>query len=204
MTCCPGPEPAKLSGALPTEACRGPPREGMAPSGAGISGPRPAQGARASWGCVAVLPDPLAQFLGPQTRGCGVYLPQDPYVQVYTHSGLGSFLLVFLASQLKPALALNTRRPPGRAVFLPPGPRTPPLRERVCPVCIQREGESGAEASQAPGTSPTLPQPAPSRARTLEAGKRGVRASGPSKERTGESGAFGMWPHPRGSSRISS
>ena len=30
----------------------------------------------------------------------------------------------------------------------------------------QREGQSGAEASQAPGTSPTLPQPAPSRART--------------------------------------
>ena len=28
------------------------------------------------------------------------------------------------------------------------------------------------EASQAPGTSPTLPQPAPSRARTLQAGKR--------------------------------
>ena len=27
------------------------------------------------------------------------------------------------------------------------------------------------EASQAPGTSPTLPQPAPSRARTLEAGE---------------------------------
>ena len=40
---------------------------------------------------------------------------------------------------------------------------------------IQREGESGAEASQAPGTSPTLPQPAPSRARTLEAGKRWAR-----------------------------
>ena len=34
--------------------------------------------------------------------------------------------------------------------------------------------------------------------------RRGVRASGPSQERTGESGAFGMWPHPRGSSRISS
>ena len=33
---------------------------------------------------------------------------------------------------------------------------------------------------------------------------RGVRASGPSQERTGESGAFGLWPHPRGSSRISS
>ena len=32
----------------------------------------------------------------------------------------------------------------------------------------------GAEASQAPLTSPTLPQPAPSRARTLEAGKRWV------------------------------
>ena len=31
---------------------------------------------------------------------------------------------------------------------------------------VQREGQSGAEASQAPGTSPTLPQPAPSRART--------------------------------------
>ena len=31
-----------------------------------------------------------------------------------------------------------------------------------------------------------------------------VRASGPSHERTGESGAFGMWPHPRGSSQISS
>ena len=27
---------------------------------------------------------------------------------------------------------------------------------------------------------------------------------GPSQERTGESGAFGLWPHPRGSSRISS
>ena len=26
---------------------------------------------------------------------------------------------------------------------------------------VQREGESGAEASQAPGTSPTLPQPSP-------------------------------------------
>ena len=35
--------------------------------------------------------------------------------------------------------------------------------------------QSGAEASQAPGTSPTLPQPAPSRARTLEAGKRWAR-----------------------------
>ena len=34
--------------------------------------------------------------------------------------------------------------------------------------------------------------------------RRGVRASGPSQERTGESGAFGMWHHPRGSSRISS
>lgn len=96
----------------------------MAPSGAGISGPIPAQGARASWGCVAVLPDPLAQFLGPQTRGCGVCLSQGPYVQVYTHSGLGSFLLVFLASQLKPALALNTRRPPGRKVS-PRGSRAP-------------------------------------------------------------------------------
>ena len=32
----------------------------------------------------------------------------------------------------------------------------------------------------------------------------GSRASGPSQEQTGESGAFGMWPHPRGSSRISS
>ena len=31
-----------------------------------------------------------------------------------------------------------------------------------------------------------------------------LRASGPSQERTGESGAFGLWPHPRGSSRISS
>ena len=30
------------------------------------------------------------------------------------------------------------------------------------------------------------------------------RVSGPSQERTGESGAFGLWPHPRGSSRISS
>ena len=35
-------------------------------------------------------------------------------------------------------------------------------------------------------------------------GEAGVRASGPSQERTGESGAFGLWPHPRGSSRISS
>ena len=34
--------------------------------------------------------------------------------------------------------------------------------------------------------------------------RRGVRASGPSQERTWESGAFGLWPHPRGSSRISS
>ena len=34
--------------------------------------------------------------------------------------------------------------------------------------------------------------------------RRGVRASGPSQELTGESGAFGMWPHPRGSSRNSS
>ena len=34
--------------------------------------------------------------------------------------------------------------------------------------------------------------------------RRGVRSSGPSQGRTGESGAFGMWPHPRGSSRISS
>ena len=34
--------------------------------------------------------------------------------------------------------------------------------------------------------------------------RRGVRATGPSQERTGESGAFGLWPHPRGSSRISS
>ena len=29
--------------------------------------------------------------------------------------------------------------------------------------------------------------------------RRGVRASGPSQGRTGESGAFGMWPHTRGS-----
>ena len=36
-----------------------------------------------------------------------------------------------------------------------------------------KEGESGAEASQAPVTSPTLPQPAPARARTLEAGSAG-------------------------------
>ena len=34
--------------------------------------------------------------------------------------------------------------------------------------------------------------------------RREVRSSGPSQERTGESGAFGLWPHPRGSSRISS
>ena len=34
--------------------------------------------------------------------------------------------------------------------------------------------------------------------------RRGVRASGPSQGRTGESGAFGLLPHPRGSSRISS
>ena len=34
--------------------------------------------------------------------------------------------------------------------------------------------------------------------------RRGVRASGPSQEPTRESGAFGMWHHPRGSSRISS
>ena len=40
---------------------------------------------------------------------------------------------------------------------------------------IQREGQSGAEASQAPGTSPTLPQPAPSRAGRLEAGERWAR-----------------------------
>ena len=40
---------------------------------------------------------------------------------------------------------------------------------------IQREGQSGAEASQAPVTSPALPQPAPARARTLEAGKRWAR-----------------------------
>ena len=33
--------------------------------------------------------------------------------------------------------------------------------------------------------------------------RRGVRASGPSQGRTGESGAFSMWPHPRGSSRYS-
>ena len=32
-------------------------------------------------------------------------------------------------------------------------------------------GESGAEASQAPGTSPTLPQPAPSRVRALRAAR---------------------------------
>ena len=32
--------------------------------------------------------------------------------------------------------------------------------------------------------------------------RRGVRASGPSQGRTGESGAFGMWHYPRGSSRI--
>ena len=30
------------------------------------------------------------------------------------------------------------------------------------------------------------------------------RPDDPSQERTGESGAFGLWPHPRGSSRISS
>ena len=40
-----------------------------------------------------------------------------------------------------------------------------------CDGKLRGEGESGAEASQAPGTSPTLPQPAPSRARTLEAGE---------------------------------
>ena len=33
--------------------------------------------------------------------------------------------------------------------------------------------------------------------------KRGT-SSGSSQERTGESGAFGLWPHPRGSSPISS
>ena len=33
---------------------------------------------------------------------------------------------------------------------------------------------------------------------------REFQTSGPSQERTGESGAFGLWPHPRGSSRISS
>ena len=32
--------------------------------------------------------------------------------------------------------------------------------------------------------------------------RRGVRASGPSQVRTGESGAFGLWPHPRGSSDL--
>ena len=31
-----------------------------------------------------------------------------------------------------------------------------------------------------------------------------IMASGPIQGRTGESGAFGLWPHPRGSSRISS
>ena len=36
---------------------------------------------------------------------------------------------------------------------------------------MQREGKSRAEASRAPVTSPPLPQPVPSRARTLEAGK---------------------------------
>ena len=140
----------------------------MAPSGAGISGPRPAQGARASWGCVAVLPDPLAQFLGPQTRGCGVCLPQGPYVQVYTHSGLGSILLVFLASQLKPALALNTRRPPGRKVSPPRVPRTPPLRERVCPVCNpprwgRRTGEDARRGHRAPRAARRGPDPPPPR-----------------------------------------
>ena len=30
------------------------------------------------------------------------------------------------------------------------------------------------------------------------------RRGGQGQERTGESGAFGLWPHPRGSSRISS
>ena len=34
--------------------------------------------------------------------------------------------------------------------------------------------------------------------------QRGVRASGSFQERTGKSGSFGMWQHPRGSSRISS
>ena len=34
--------------------------------------------------------------------------------------------------------------------------------------------------------------------------RRGVQASGPSQERTGESGSFSMWHHPRGSSRMSS
>ena len=40
---------------------------------------------------------------------------------------------------------------------------------------LGRSPGGGNEASQAPGTSPTLPQPAPSRARTLEAGKRWAR-----------------------------
>ena len=53
------------------------------------------------------------------------------------------------------------------AVCTPPAPE--PSAKRPGSQ-VQREGESGAEASQAPGTSPTLPQPAPSRARTLEAG----------------------------------
>ena len=50
-----------------------------------------------------------------------------------------------------------------------------PLEEEMAThssILVQREGESGAEASQAPVTSPTLPQPAPSRARMLEAGER--------------------------------
>ena len=34
--------------------------------------------------------------------------------------------------------------------------------------------------------------------------RRGVRASGSYPERTGKSGSFGMWHHPRGSSQISS
>ena len=56
-------------------------------------------------------------------------------------------------------------------------PRTPSaIPPTPCPASesfsVQREGQSGAEASQAPGTSPTLPQPAPSRARRLEAGER--------------------------------
>ena len=48
--------------------------------------------------------------------------------------------------------------------------------ESLCSLtCLGRHDASFYAASPAPGTSPTLPQPAPSRARTLEAGKRWAR-----------------------------
>ena len=74
----------------------------------------------------------------------------------------------------KPNLPLGLRGKAGGCPRVTAGPKRPQLG--VCPG-----------ASQAPVTSPTLPQPAPSRARTLEAGKRWAEGTDPSARRAGNS-----------------